>query len=77
MSDPTIRNRAPRKKTLPTFSTPSSSVIQASNAPLVNVYERPHKAQSAITSHGSDERPTPMTAPPIPMTPMMNDSRLL
>jgi hypothetical protein len=43
----------------------------------VNVYEKPQSAQSAITSHGSDESPTAMTAPPIPITPMMNDSRLL
>ena len=44
-----------------TRSTPTSSVIHASYAPLVNVYETPHSAQSAITTHGrvddADEQP--------------------
>src|SRR5262249_10227166 len=77
VSEPANPNRAPRRKMLPTFSTPTSSVSQASNAPLLNVYERPQNAQNTITTQGADERPTPMTAAPIPITPTMNDNRRL
>ena len=43
---------------MPTFSTPTSSVIQAWSAPLVKVYETPQSAQSAMISHGAETSPT-------------------
>ena len=51
---------------MPTFSTPTSSVIQACSAPLVNVYERPQSAQSAMISQGAETSPTAAQATPMP-----------
>ena len=48
------------------FSRPTSSVIQAWYAPLVNVYEMPQKAHSTITAHGSETTATSAHAVPIP-----------
>ena len=56
----------PRKKSVPRFSAPTSSVIHASYAPLVNVYESPHAPQRRITSHGAETSPTAIQAVPIP-----------
>ena len=75
--EPAMETRRPRRKRLPTFSTPISSVIQASNAPLVNVYDSPQKPQSAIAIHAVVVSPTKTTAVPIPSTPTMYDRRRL
>ena len=70
--------REPRRKTRPTLSTPTSSVIQASSAPLVNVYASPHSAQSAmIAAAGEETRATAIQATPMPTKPMISDRRLL
>src|SRR5262245_24341607 len=77
VSEPANPNRAPHRKMLATFYTPTSSVSQASDATLVHVYERPQNAQDTIATQGADEIPTPTTAAPIPITPTMNDNRRL
>ena len=65
-SDPTNPRRAPRRRAGPRFSTPISSASHASYAPLVNVYETPHSAQSAITAAGESMTPTSSHDVPIP-----------
>ena len=52
-TEPMYAIREPLRKTRPTLSTPTSSVIQASSAPLVNVYARPQNAQSAMIAAGA------------------------
>src|SRR5690242_21630073 len=74
-SEPAKPTRVPRRNRLPTFAAPTSSAIQASYAPLVNVYESPQTAQSAITIQGADETPTPTTAAPMPRKPTISDRR--
>jgi len=63
---PTCPKRAARRKTPPTRSTPTSSVIQACSAPLVNVYAKPKKPQSAMISQGAVTNPTAIQAAPVP-----------
>ena len=58
--------REPCRKTRPTLSTPTSSLIQASSAPLVNVYARPQSAQSAMIAAGAETSATAIQAMPIP-----------
>jgi hypothetical protein len=64
--EPAYVSRAPRRKTFGTRSIPTSSVIHASYAPLVNVYEMPHSAQSAITTAGESMTPTSNHDVPMP-----------
>ena len=59
------RRASPEEDAARTRSTPTSSVIHAWYAPLVNVYDTPHSAHSAITTTGErdDSRPGAMPCP--------------
>ena len=65
-TEPMYATRAPRRKTRPTLSAPTSSAIQASSAPLVNVYESPQRPQRAMISHGAETMPTSIQVTPMP-----------
>ena len=69
--------REPLRKTRPTLSTPTSSLIQASSAPLVNVYASPQSAHSAMIAAGEVTRATAIHATPMPTKPMISDRRML
>ena len=74
---PTKPTRVPRRNTGPTLSTPTSSVIHAWNAPLMNVYPKPQKPQAAIATVGSFVTPTITIASPWSTKLRMIDARRL
>ncbi len=74
-SAPILAACAPAWNDRPALSTPTSSVIQASSAPLLNVQVKPMNAAAASTSQTPLAKPVATKPRPRPATPAMIESR--